>query len=452
MRAIRKLVLVLAGIVAPMLAAHAQSLFEKLVIPGDLIEGHAKLEKDCGQCHEPFDRKSQRRLCLACHKDVASDIDGSTGFHGRRRDVAGVECRHCHTEHQGRTADIVRLDRQTFNHQSTDFPLGGRHRSTRCEGCHKQAEKHRAAPLTCYGCHKSDDRHKGALGPECASCHNVEGWRKTRSFDHGKTRFPLEGAHQKVACAVCHVGERYKDLPRQCIDCHRIHDRHQGRYGDKCERCHNSKEWKGVKFDHDKTKFPLRGGHKTIKCDTCHTGDLYADKLATNCASCHGRSDPHKGQLGSRCERCHNEAGWRQKVAFDHDITRFPLIGLHSGVACEECHRSPAYKATPSVCSACHKDTHHGARLGPDCGRCHNPNGWRLWRFDHNRQTRFPLDGAHAGLDCHSCHKTPSAAKVTASTACHGCHAEDDAHHGAFGRACDKCHSTRSFRDTRPRP
>jgi hypothetical protein len=451
-RAIRQIVLVLGGCAVPLLAAQAQSLFEKLVIPGEVIEGHAKLEKDCGQCHEPFDKKSQRRLCLACHKDVARDIESKVGFHGRRREVAGVECKHCHTEHKGRSFDIVKLDRQTFNHDLTDFKLDGRHRTASCSVCHVAPAKFRAAPGECIGCHKQDDHHKGTLGRECAGCHAPEGWRKTKPFDHGKTKFPLEGAHQKVACAVCHVGERYKDLPRLCVDCHRIQDRHRGRYGDKCERCHNAKDWKSVGFDHDKTKFPLRGNHKAVKCDACHSGDLYADKLATGCASCHGRSDPHKGQLGTRCERCHAETGWRKKVDFDHDITRFPLIGLHSGVACEECHRNQAYKSTPSICSGCHKDGHHEGRLGPECSRCHNPNGWKLWRFDHDRQTRFPLDGAHAGLDCHACHKSRVTAKASAPSSCHGCHASDDAHQGAFGRACEKCHTTQSFRQTRPRP
>ena len=32
--------------------AGAQSIFEKLVMPGELVQGHAKLEKECANCHE----------------------------------------------------------------------------------------------------------------------------------------------------------------------------------------------------------------------------------------------------------------------------------------------------------------------------------------------------------------------------------------------------------------
>lgn len=446
-RTLRLLTITLLLSVPPLLSLSAQTLFEKLVLPGDLIEGHAKLEKECGNCHEPFSKASQRRLCLDCHKDVRIDIDNKSGMHGKRPDVGQVECKHCHTDHKGRKADIVALDRQTFNHTLTDFDLKGGHRKAQCAGCHAANTKFRAAPSTCIGCHKKDDAHKGRLGEKCADCHGEETWRKQKPFDHGKTRFPLEDKHKEVSCAACHVGERYKDIPRDCVGCHRIQDAHNGRYGEKCATCHAPTKWKSAKFDHDrKTKFPLKGEHGKVKCDACHTGELYGAKLATTCVSCHRDEDPHKGSLGLRCETCHAETGWRKKVAFDHDITRFPLIGLHARVPCEECHRTQTFKGASTLCHQCHNDTRHKARLGPTCSGCHNPNGWAIWRFDHERQTKFPLTGAHKGLDCHACHSKPATAKVTAPTTCIGCHADDDAHRGAFGRACETCHSTTSFR------
>jgi hypothetical protein len=258
----------------------------------------------------------------------------------------------------------------------------------------------------------------------------------------------LDGAHKDVQCATCHIGERYKDLPHACVDCHKIQDAHGGRYGAKCETCHAASKWKTISFDHTKaTKFPLNGAHKEVKCEGCHKGDLFKDKLGTACVACHKANDPHKGQLGTACETCHNETKWRQKVSFDHDLTMFPLIGLHAAVPCEECHRTQAYRETPKICSACHKDNHHDGKLGAQCSRCHNPNGWALWRFNHDRETKFPLSGAHRGLECHACHTAKAEAKVTAPTTCYGCHASDDAHRGSFGRVCEKCHVTTSFRD-----
>ena len=50
--------------------------------------------------------------------------------------------------------------------------------------------------------------------------------------------------------------------------------------------------------------------------------------------------DVHKGQVGKKCERCHNQSGWTKEVFFDHDLARFPLIGIHAITPCEECHLS----------------------------------------------------------------------------------------------------------------
>ena len=437
---------VAAGL-APLWVAHAQSVFERMVIPGPLIEGHAKLEKECANCHEPFKKPAQTRLCLSCHKEVAADRQQQRGFHGRRPDARTSDCKSCHTDHKGRGFDIVQLDRETFNHAMTNFALKGAHKSATCAGCHAPAVKFRNTPGQCYDCHKKADPHKARLGEKCEGCHSEEAWLRVKPFDHAKTRFALVGAHAKVACATCHVGEHYKGLPTTCAACHAMQDVHRGRYGTKCETCHAPKTWPSVRFDHAKaTKFPLLGAHAKVKCDTCHKGNLYRDKLATTCIGCHKKDDPHKGQLGVRCAQCHNETGWRQKVAFDHDITRFPLVGLHAIVPCEECHRTPSFKDAQRACVACHKDQHHVGRLGPNCALCHNPNGWVRWRFDHDKQTRYPLTGAHKGLECHACHRVKVVARPVLNSTCFGCHAGDDAHQGNFGRDCASCHSTTSFR------
>jgi hypothetical protein len=434
-------------VVSPLCRVQAQTVYERMVMPGPLIEGHAKLEKDCANCHEPFAKTGQTKLCLSCHKEVAADRQQQRGIHGRRKDTSTGECRSCHTDHKGRGMDIVQLDRETFNHTFTNFEIKGAHKQVSCAGCHVATVKFRNTPGQCIGCHKKTDPHKGNLGEKCDACHSEEAWRRTKPFDHAKTKFPLEGAHAKVVCAICHVGERYKDLATTCVSCHRLQDVHRARYGAKCETCHSPKTWPTVKFDHAKaTKFPLLGAHAKAKCDTCHAGNLYKDKLTAACVSCHKKDDPHKGQLGARCAQCHNETGWRQKVVFDHDITRFPLVGLHAAVPCEECHRTPSFKDAPRACNSCHKDEHHARRLGTGCALCHNPNGWSRWRFEHDKQTRYPLTGAHKGLQCHACHRTPNIAKITVDSTCYGCHASDDTHQGSFGRTCESCHNTTSFK------
>ena len=43
-------------------------------MPGDVIAGHADIEKDCAACHVKFERGKQTELCKDCHEDVAADI------------------------------------------------------------------------------------------------------------------------------------------------------------------------------------------------------------------------------------------------------------------------------------------------------------------------------------------------------------------------------------------
>jgi hypothetical protein len=445
-RLISALVIGIGMLSAVTSTVRAQSLFDRIVMPGPLVSGHAKLEKDCGNCHEPFSHASQTRLCLDCHKDTRADRQTGRGFHGRDPSASKLECTHCHTDHKGRDADIVLLDTETFDHALTNFPLRDAHAAVPCSGCHVQSAKYREAPAGCFDCHKANDPHKGRLGEACDSCHAQTTWRSVKPFNHDQTRFPLRDAHRTVACAACHAGERYKNIGTDCVNCHRIQDVHGGRYGAKCDSCHDQGKWKTIHFDHGKaTKFPLRAAHAKVECDACHTGDLYRDKLATTCASCHRKDDRHQGRLGTRCEQCHGEAGWRLAVSFDHDVTRFPLVGRHAIVPCEECHRSLLFKDTSLTCASCHPDQHHEGRLGPNCELCHNPNSWTRWRFDHDRQTRYPLTGQHRDLDCQACHVTRKVTKITLATDCYSCHRQDDAHRGSLGRLCERCHTTISF-------
>jgi hypothetical protein len=446
-RLLGALVIGIGMVIAVTSTVRTQNLFEQLVMPGPLVSAHAKLEKECGNCHEPFSHGTQTELCLTCHKETRADRQTRKGFHGRDPGASKQECTHCHTDHIGRNADIVQLDRETFDHAFANFALRDAHASAPCTACHAQSAKFRDASGRCFDCHKTEDPHKGRLGEACDNCHAETAWPRVKAFDHEKTKFLLREAHRTVPCAACHVNERYKDLGTACSDCHRVEDVHSGRYGAKCDSCHDQNRWATVHFDHDKaTKFPLRAAHAKIKCDACHMGDLYRDKLATACVSCHRKDDPHQGQLGSRCERCHGEANWRRVVSFDHDVTRFPLIGRHAIVPCEECHRSLVFKGTSPACASCHQDQHHEGRLTPNCGLCHNPNGWTRWRFDHGTQTRYPLIGAHSALDCQACHVARNVAKITLATDCFSCHRQDDAHRGSLGRLCERCHSTISFK------
>lgn len=513
------LVAVLATFAPP---AQAESV-ETAIMPGKVIEGHADLEGDCRKCHVRFNRGAQSGLCLDCHKEVAKDAIQKRGYHGRLKEQ---ECRACHTEHKGRNMNIAPLDEKTFDHRLTDFPLKGGHvgPKARCRDCHVAGKKFRDAPSDCVACHQKDDKHKGALGKSCAECHSETSWKDTR-FNHSKTRFPLTGKHHDVQCKECHSDPKFKGAPTRCVACHRTDDErkgHKGRFGEKCETCHTDREWKVLRFDHDRdtryslkgkhrtakcvgchtgflykektptacvachrkdderkghkgrfgdkcaschvekdwaavifdhdrqTKYPLRGKHVQAKCNACHAGFLFREKLATTCVACHEKDDKHKGQEGRQCGNCHNERTWKDTL-FDHGLSRFPLLGKHTKVECKKCHLSATFKDAVTDCVACHrKDDKHKARLGTDCGQCHNARDWKAWNFDHDRRTNFRLDGGHKGIDCLACHRRPMERKVSLAGNCASCHDDDDIHNGGFGRECGRCHVTSSFKKLQP--
>ncbi len=431
---------------------------EAVLAPGEVIADHAKVENECASCHVRFNPKGQDALCMDCHKEVAQDVRKRMGFHGKARDP-DASCRGCHTDHKGRKARIVQFDPKGFDHKQTDYLLKGKHKDAACDKCHAPAKKYRQAATDCLSCHKKDDTHKGGILDKagaiakCSDCHNESGWKDTH-FEHGKqTRFALEDKHARLKCDDCHAKARYRDTPRTCIGCHQKDDEHKGQYGTKCESCHNTKTWKDSTFNHDAdTRYSLRGKHRKVQCNDCHTGHLYKVKLAQDCFSCHKKDDKHKDTLGRDCESCHSESGWRDPPRFDHDKTSFPLLGKHLKAECKACHKSQLFKEAPKDCFSCHqKDDKHQGTLGKACADCHSERDWKTTsgRFDHSA-TRFPLRNAHAAakVKCSDCHtKGLSGFRQTEMT-CYACHKKDDKHEGSQGKQCETCHNDASWKVT----
>ena len=94
------------------------------------------------------------------------------------------------TEHKGRDADIVQIDRAQFNHQLTDFPLQDAHRALECGACHQpkalwsKATPGRPAPTAIA----KDDVHHGQFEQPCGECHSSLSWSGGH-FNHDQTRF-----------------------------------------------------------------------------------------------------------------------------------------------------------------------------------------------------------------------------------------------------------------------
>ena len=155
--------------------------FESLVMPGEVIDGHKKLESDCSNCHIIFSKGGQDKLCLDCHKKIRKDLKQILGFHGKNKAIRTASCKTCHTEHKGRNADIIKLEKAIFNHDETDFKLRGKHKVVECTDCHEKNKKYREVKSQCQSCHIKESPHKKAkakkgLFKKCQDCHGVVGW------------------------------------------------------------------------------------------------------------------------------------------------------------------------------------------------------------------------------------------------------------------------------------
>lgn len=332
-----------------------------------------------------------------------------------------------------------------------------------CTKCHKRFDK-AAQTRLCLDCHKdvrTDVDHKFGLHgrlkeqQECKECHTEHRGRteniapiNEQTFNHAKTDFLLRGAHanpKKTDCKACHKPkQKFRDAPSSCYACHKKDDKHKGRVGETCTSCHTEENWKGIRFDHGKTRYPLRGKHVNVACQDCHAEDHYKN-TPMDCYSCHKKDDKHKGQEGTRCEECHDDHSWR-KAPFNHNKSRFPLLGKHATVECKSCHRTPAFKDAPTDCYACHKkDDKHKGSYGEKCATCHAERDWRTITFDHTLHTRYPLFGRHVHTKCNSCHKG-QLYKDKTPVDCYACHKKDDAHKGRFGENCVSCHTERDWK------
>jgi hypothetical protein len=453
-----------------------------LVSPGRLSRAHQPLEgiTSCLSCHAAGQGISAQK-CLTCHKPVAERLARKRGVH---RNV-GADCVTCHVEHAGVDGELRPFDAARFNHATeTGFALEGLHATpgVTCQSCHKGRSFLAAVP-TCGSCHT--DAHKGSLGTQCATCHTTTvAFKQTRQrFDHGRTKFPLTGAHQAVTCAACHRSGTYANLAfASCASCHQ--DPHAQRLGPTCASCHVTQAWRTTKVDHSRTAFPLKGLHAAVQCVGCHTQPAARVKPAsTTCAACH--TDPHKGTFKQDCAACHNESGFK-KGTFDHSTTKFPLVDRHAPLACVACHtnlpapvtlaatrgtgpaagtrpRTPVatgrqagarsgvqpvsadFRGLRTDCVSCHKDVHE-ADLGAFCEQCHSAKGFGVPVFTHAKPRPF-FDGGHQPLRCAQCHvsqplassRLPAVGFTRTPTACASCHA--DVHLGQVSRQCETCHA-----------
>jgi len=217
---------------------------------------------------------------------------------------------------------------------------------------------------------KDSGNPHGPLKDSCATCHGAEGWKPAkidRSFDHGRFRFPLEGAHVQTACRACHLGLVFSEIGGSCDSCHQ--DAHRGELGNDCANCHTPRSFidrARMGRAHQLTRFPLTGAHAGADCEACHV--VRANRMYVNtpvdCVACHltdynATRDPNHVASGfaQTCQDCHNTVSFRPARFPNHDAAFFPISsGRHKGTwsACTDCHTAPGTYAAFSCFAGCH--------------------------------------------------------------------------------------------------
>ncbi len=465
------------------------------------ITGKHKTNK-CFDCHVPRTKQRVRgdnnkirpkqrlyhwpllttKTCENCHKNPHTKVFS--------KKLLRKKCTECHVTDGWY---VFRNAKKGFDHDATRFPLTGKHRKVDCDECHLINKKQvfrfpNAEKKFCINCHKNV--HKKQFHPKfynkaCIECHTTNDFKRLKTFNHSKTRFPLIGRHKEVEqkCGKCHI--KTKNLlptkpPRRalkfkfdnykkdfCTECHRSPHKNQFRekfYEAKCTLCHTNKNFtKRKAFNHNLTRFELRYKHKKVKCDECHIKTkailsrkplkrkskfVWKNLKTEDCKLCH--EDVHNGELGPRCSECHTEKGFEITRDFHRN---FNLSGVHFTLQCAECHiDNRRLGGMSEQCQVCHlKDDVHNMTL-PNCQECHRQHFWEITAFRHS-MSNFPLRGAHRVLTCASCHA--DGIYQGKPSECIDCHTSDLAeaqaripsHTGPNFIQCEQCHNQFIFED-----
>ena len=313
------------------------------------------------------------------------------------------------------------------------------------------------------------------------------------------TGYTLQDRHN-VPCKECHKQKNtFLDLPSdKCLNCHV--DVHKKTASEDCITCHDFKDWKVTKFDHDiNSEYGLTGKHAEVKCEPCHYFDPIREKDAKTgkvyrvikfkpltyekCDNCH--FDVHIGQFEKQaCIACHHlKKGWKD-ILFKHESAKYmgyKLDNKHKDVECDKCHErsnivfsefgikkkafTGLFKPIESKkCSDCHFDVHMAQFEKQDCENCHPINNdWKKMTFKHESPdySGYKLEGKHKDVLCDKCHKRSEVAytefkkekkallgkyKPIESGKCGDCH--KDEHKGKYKEiekvqnvTCENCHS-----------
>lgn len=385
--------------------------FNHSLTPYPLLGKHRRAS--CESCHGQglATPRPVATTCAACHADR----------HSGEATLAGdtVDCAACHKV-EGFSPSTYRV----AQHQTTRFPLNGKHATVSCASCHVTDSAGTASAPgivhvrvefgRCDACHANP--HADQLpGQRCETCHGDAGWQELvydRS-SHGEAKLPLEGRHATLACSACHgpgraglpalastraigsAGVHFQLTETRCAACHanpHADSMSSAAATTGCADCHTATAFRPATIGvdaHARFEFALDGAHRAVPCRDCHTGLTQSDTVSST-----GHTLVEAATALARVS-----------------------LRLSGGTACASCHETPhgdqfATRADSGRCESCHTSDRFVGAL----------------RFDHDRDAAFSLDGAHRTVRCAQCHRVDERDGVTVvryrpvPTTCEGCH------------------------------
>jgi len=434
----KRLVYMLAAVVAVAGVAVFVWQEKRFALPGPLGLTHAALESDCFACHDE-DRHVDNAKCASCHTNPdTGDPVAFAGF-ARHHTFSDLNCIECHTDHGGAEASLTRATHgleQTGCSQCHDRTMG-KDATYRLAGpTHPAGTLHSAhVPWQddCETCHAKDG---GVPSAKCIHCHQTPkgqpvrftGFAKHHTY-HDLNCIECHTEHagpaasltrvthglEQIGCTTCHDRTMGKDVTYQLAgashpsetlhsahapwqgNCESCHTPGGGVASAKCTGCHDDRTGKAVKF----TGFARHHAYADLDCLACHTAHRGREGMLLR----RGKSFPKAG-----CATCHaRHVGPRHeyKLAADkHPVRCVRRIHSPWEANCESCHSKDAGSYN---CTTCHDPetgkqlvlkgfASHHFRKDLNCLDCHS---------EHRRAEGHPVTKAGVTFDktpCQACH------------------------------------------------
>ena len=231
-------------------------------------------QKDCFTCHKPHSSREAhlsdlktKDLCLGCHEDVKTQINGATLVHGAIDETES--CLGCHSPHATDREKMLKLDSVAM-----------------CLNCHNEEIESNTGRIEAIGPHLQEGYTvHGAIGQDgCLTCHkpHVSEEHSLLNEAFPEERYVNSSEENFALCFKCHSKDLIQVQKSSTVTKFRdgeenLHFRHIGKgKGRNCSICHDMHGSVNKSLIKQKTLFgtwdmPINY-ESSLKGGTCRTG------------------------------------------------------------------------------------------------------------------------------------------------------------------------------------